>query len=133
MMVKTLADVKASMPPKQRGVIKKEYGVNLEVNKVMGALHYTAGRGGLKPDFRCILKGEGVVVRSYKPGDWEPALKKAYDDLVAQSGAFAGLSVRLPEPISDIGEEAHPPRDAQPQKKKGVFDRLLGMFTVSED
>lgn len=131
-MVKTLADVKTSLPRKRRGVLSKEYGVNVEVTKVMDALHYTAGGGKLMPDLRFAVKANRVLVRSYKPGDWEAALKRAHDDLIAQSGAFEGFSIKLREPTSDSAEAASPPRDAQPKKKTGIFDRVMGMFIDSE-
>ncbi len=132
-MVKTLADMKARMPLKQRSVLNKEYGVRVGVNKIFGALHYTAGGKEPTPGLRFALKGNRIIVRVYNPGDWELALKKAYDDLVAQSGAFERLSVKLPEATRDIGEEARPPRSAQQQKNKGFFGRLVGIFTRSED
>jgi hypothetical protein len=129
-MVRTLADVKASMPRKLRGVINRVYGVNVEVNKVVGGdTHYMASSGGMMPDLRFTSKAGGrVLVHSYKPGDWELAVKRAHDDLVAQSGAFEGLSIKLPQPTSDIGKEAHPPGGKGPQKNKDFIGRLLGMF-----
>ena len=134
-MVKTLADVKASMPPKLRGILSREYGVSLECNRVRGGGgHYTAGGGKLLPDLRFTVKEDGrCLTHSYKPGDWELALKRAHDDLVAQSGAFEGLSIKLPEPPSATSKEAHPVEGEQPQKNKGVFGRLLGMFTEPEE
>ena len=133
-MVKTLADLKASMPRKLRGVLKKEYGVDVQVDNTLGVINYTAGGGRLMPNLRFTLMANGAfLVRRYKPGDWEPALKRAYDDLVAQSGAFGRLSIKLPEPTSDIGKGARPPKNRQPQKNKGLLDRLLGIFIESED
>jgi hypothetical protein len=131
-MVRALADAKASMPRRWRGAIKKEYGVNVEVNNIMGTVQYTAGGGALMTDLRFILRAEGVLVRSHKPGDWELAVKTAYDDLLARSGAFAGLSVKPPEPISDAGRQARPADHARPQKKSAL-DRLMGMFIEPED
>ena len=134
-MVMTLADVKATLPPKLRGILRQEYGVSVEANKTfVGNLHYTAGSGKLMPDLRFTVSahGERLVLR-YKPGDWELALKKAYDDLVAQSGAFGGLPIKLPEPASDIGKEARPLGDTQPRKNKGLFGRLLEWFFGPED
>lgn len=133
-MVRTLADVKASAPRKLRGVIKKEYGVDVHVHKTLEQVQYTAFGGKLMPDLVFNLEGRGGVrVRSYKPGDWEVRLKKAYDDLVAQSGAFGRLSIRIPEPKSAVRKEPRPPRRRQPQKDRGFFRRLLGKFFESED
>lgn|GEM_PF-3106443 len=131
-MVRTLADARASMPPKQRGTIRKEYGVNVDVTDFLGTLNYTAGGGKLMPDLRFMVEEDRILLRGYKPGDWEAALKRAYDDLLAQSGAFAGISVRIPRPISDASGGAIPRRHARP-RKKGVLDRILGTFTESED
>jgi hypothetical protein len=132
MMVRTLAEARAVMPRKHRGAIRKEYGVSVEVNSVMGIPQYTAGGGALMTDFRFIVRAEGVRVRSYKPGDWELAIERAYDDLLAGSGVFAGLSVKPPEPMSDAGGEARPADHARPLKK-GVLDRLMGVFIEPED
>ena len=128
-MVKTLADVKASMPPRHRGVIKKEYGVDVQVGKTLGMIQYTASGRRLMPDFVFVLeKGEGVKVVSYNAGDWEVRLKKAYDDLVAQSGVFGRLSVILPEPTSDTEKETRSPGERRPQKNEGLFQRLWRWF-----
>jgi hypothetical protein len=131
-MVKTLADIKADMPRKHRGILGKEYGLNVDVTKVMDALHYTAGAGKLMPDLRFSLKAHGVSIRSYKPGDWETTVKRAYDDLLANSGAFKGLSIKLREPTGATAEVARRSRKAQPRKKRGIFDRIMGVFTDSE-
>lgn len=132
-MVRTLADVKASMPRKLRGIFSREYGVSLESNKAgNGSDHYTAGGGKLLPDLRFTFRADGrCSIHSYKPGDWGLAVKRAHDDLMAQSGAFEGLSIELPEPPSDIGKETRPPGNTQPQKNKGVIDRFLGVFFES--
>jgi hypothetical protein len=139
-MVRNQAEVKASMPPKLRGILTKDYGVNVQVDKVFGTISYTAGSGRLMPDLRFTLKADGeILVRSYNSGDWELAVKRAHDDLVAQSGAFEGLSIKLPEPISRTGKGARPPAKRKPQKSKSSFlrllelivDRILGMVSKS--
>jgi len=129
-MVITLASVKTSMPRKHRSIIKKEYGLNVEANKVMGDLHYTAGGSRLMPDLRFNLKAGSVMVRSYKPGDWEIALKSAYDDLVSQSGVFGKLSIKFPEPTKELTRSS---KTTRTKKKKGLFERLTGMFIEPED
>jgi len=132
-MVKTLADAKARMPLKHKTVLNKEYGVRVEVNKILGTLHYTAGGKRLTPGLRFAVKGNRIVVRLYNPGNWEAAFKKAYEDLVAQSGAFEGLSVGIPKTTGDIDEKARRPKTAEQQKGKGFFGRLTGFFAKSED
>ena len=133
-MAKTLADVKARMPLKRRGILNKEYGVRVEVNKILGTLNYTVGGKKLTPSLRFAVKGNRIIVRVYNPGEWESALKKAYEDLMAQSGAFEGFSVGIPEAIGYIGEESRPPKRGQHQKDKGFFAHLTGIFTKkSED
>lgn len=134
-MVKTLADTKASMPRKQRGILHKEYGVNVEVTKVFDALQYSAGAGRLMPDLRFTLKGRALSVRSYKSGDWEAAVKRAYADLLTQSGALATGSIKEPEPPGSIAQKPRPPGDPKApkaRKKKGLFERLMGLFIESE-
>ena len=134
-MVRTLADVKASMPPKLRGVISRDYGLSVQADKSpKGSIHYTAGGGKLVPDLRVTQKADGrVLVHSYKPGDWELALRKAYDDMVAQSGAFEGLSIKIPEPDNRIAKAEDSPEEERPQKNRGLLDRFLGMYTDHED
>jgi len=120
-MVSTLADVEATLPRKLRGVINKEYGVNVRVDKSLGAVHYMAGASKVMPEFRFTLKADGkLLLRTYKSGDWETGLRRAYDDLVAQSGAFAGLSITLPEPTSHTGKAAPPPRERKPHLRIGM-------------
>jgi hypothetical protein len=132
-MVRSLADLKARLPREQRGVIKKEYGVDVQVDKTFGPAQYTASGGRLVPDIRFVLNVDGeIVLRGYKPGDWEIGLKKAYDDLVAHSGAFGRLSIDPPESTSDMGKKARPPRNRQTQKKP-FFWRFLGKFIEFED
>ena len=116
-MVITIADMKASMPRRLRDVINKEYGVIVQVSKLPGGVHYTAGGKKVMPDLRFVLKRDGKALRleSYTPGDWELELKRAYDDLVTQSGAFEGLSIKLPEPPSLTGEATRPPAETKPQ------------------
>jgi len=132
-MVMTLAEGKARMPPKQRGNIRKQYSVDVVVTKFLGGLQYRAGGGRLLNDLRFLVRENRVLLRKYKPGDWESALKRAYDDLLAQAGIFAGLSVRPPELASDVGKTAHTSRRPQPQEAKGIFDRVMALFTKSED
>jgi len=132
-MVKTLADMKVRMPLKQKSVLRKEYGVKVRVNKFLGTLHYTAGGKALTPGLRFSLKGNRIIVRVYNPGDWELALKKAYDDWVTQSGTIERMSVVPREATSAIGEKARPPRNAEKQKDKGFLGRLTSFFSKSED
>ena len=129
MMVKTLADTKTALPRKQKGILGKEYGVNVEVSQVLDSLHYTAGAGKLMPHLRFSLKGQDLFVRSYKPGDWELAVKRAYDDLVTQSGVFGSLSIKPRETAGAGGKVA----GASKMKKKGLFERLMAKFMETED
>ena len=116
MMVMTLADAKLGAPVKLRDVLKKEYGVHAEVDKLLGSVQYSAGGQRMMPDFRFSLKAGGIVlVRSYNPGDWELALKRAYDDLVARSGPFEGVSVKLPELPKRAGEASPSAGGRKPQ------------------
>lgn len=116
MMVMTLADAKLCTPVKLRDVLKKECSAHAQVDKLLDSVQYWAGGQRMMPDFRFSLKAGGIVlVRSYNPGDWELASKRAYDELVARSGPFEGVSVKLPEPLRRAGEASPSAGGRKPQ------------------
>ncbi|MBN2075187.1 MAG: hypothetical protein JW762_06525 [Dehalococcoidales bacterium] len=77
--VKTVADAKSVLPVRDRSYLNI-WGVYCRVNHLPGGGHLYQAGGKFITKVRFVVETNGsIVVRKYKPGDWESALEATYN------------------------------------------------------
>jgi hypothetical protein len=119
-----IADLKELLPFSKKGLFNKAMGIFCERHNLpQGAFFYTAG-GTVFRKLRFTWEHNGsITIQTYKPGDWEVAIDKAYE-IAGSAGLTSKLdsAIRGDVDIVDIIE-----LNKRLVESKETYDEMLDM------